>query len=89
MTARVYVRGGTDQLVVDVTGASPSANLSASVSLWSGRSPQSAASGSVATLSESWTDGGSWASNQSFGTLAALTAAGRNVSATASGSTIG
>ncbi len=88
MTARIYVRADADQLVVDVTGADPSSNQTASVSLWAGRNPQSAASGAVATLSESWTDGGSWSSNQRFGTLAALTAGGRNVSASANGSTV-
>ena len=90
MTARIYIRADSDQLVVDVTGADPASNQTATVSLWSGRSPQSAASGAIATLSESWTDtsSGSWSSNQKFGTLAALTAGGRLVTASASGMTI-
>ena len=55
-----------------------------------GRNPTAAASGAIATLSESWTDtsSGSWSSNQKFGSLAALTAGGRNVTASASGMTI-
>ena len=78
------------QLVVDVTGADPASNQTATVNLWSGRSPQAAASGAIATLSESWTDNtsGSWSSNQKFGSLAALTASGRNVATSASGTTI-
>ena len=90
MTARIYILADSDELVVDVTGADPASNQTATVSLWSGRSPQSAASGAIATLSESWTDtsSGSWSSNQKFGTLAALTAGGRNVTASASGMTI-
>lgn len=87
MTARTYIRADKDQLVVDVTGADPASNQTASVSLWSGRSPQAAADGAVATLSETWSDGGTWSSNQQFGTLAALTAGGRNVTASANGST--
>jgi hypothetical protein len=41
-------------------------------------------------LSESWTDStaGAWSSSQKFGSLAALTAAGRDVTASASGKTI-
>ena len=82
MTASMYVRADKDELVVDVTGADPSATQTAQVRLWSGRSPQASAAGSLATLAETWTDnrdGGS--SGQGFGSLAALTAGGRDVSA--------
>jgi len=90
MTARIYIRADSDELVVDVTGADPSSSQTASVSLWSGRSPTAAASGAIATLSESWTDSssGSWSSNEKFGSLAALTAGGQNVKASGSGQTI-
>lgn len=93
MTAKIYMRADSDELVVDVTGADPNTAQSASVTLWTTsnnitRNPTAAASGAIATLSESWTDGGSWASSQKFGTLAALTAGGRNVTTSGSGRTI-
>ena len=44
MTARIYVRADSDELVVDVTGADPASTQTATVTLWSGRSPQAAAS---------------------------------------------
>ena len=88
MTAKIYIRADSDELVVEVTGADPSTTQTASVSLWSSRSPTAAASGAIGTLSETWTDSGSWASNQKFGSLAALTAGGQSVTASASGKTI-
>ena len=82
MTASVYVRADKDELVVDVTGADPSTSQSATVNLWSGRSPSAAASGGVATLAETWSDNvATTGSGQTFGSLAALTAGGRNVTA--------
>jgi ricin-type beta-trefoil lectin protein/glycosyl hydrolase family 95 len=82
MTATIYVRADKDELVVDVTGANPASAQSATVNLWSGRSPAAAASGGVATLSETWTDNvATTGSGQTFGSLAALTAGGRNVTA--------
>ncbi|MFB7668689.1 ricin-type beta-trefoil lectin domain protein [Kitasatospora sp. NPDC056138] len=83
MSATVYVRADKDELVVDVTGADPNTAQSATVNLWSGRTPTAAASGSVATLSETWVDNNATTgSGQTFGSLAALTAGGRNVTAT-------
>jgi len=85
MTARIFVRADSDELVVEVTGADPAAIQTASVTLWATRNPVAAASGAIATLSETFTDtttlGGS---NQRFGTLAALTAGARNVTASTS-----
>ncbi|WP_198035216.1 ricin-type beta-trefoil lectin domain protein [Streptacidiphilus rugosus] len=82
MTATVYVRADKDELVVDVTGANPNTAQSATVNLWSGRTPTAAASGSVATLAETWADNNATTgSGKTFGSLAALTAGGRNVSA--------
>jgi len=89
MTAKIYVRADSDELVIDVTGADPSSSQSASVTVnWGSRNPTAAASGAVATLSESWMDGGTWSSNQKFGSLAALTVAGRSVTASGSGKSI-
>jgi hypothetical protein len=81
MTATSYVLQNKDELVVDVTGANVSTTYTAQIQLWSGRSPAASASGAFATLSETWTDGGSAGSGQTFGTLAGLTASGRNVAA--------
>ncbi|GCF10234.1 hypothetical protein KDI_37980 [Dictyobacter arantiisoli] len=82
ITARSYVRADKDELVVDVTGANPTQTQTVQVHLWSGRSPSTAASGSLATLAETWVDnGGPGSSGRTFGTLAALTANGQNVQA--------
>jgi hypothetical protein len=87
MTARIYIRADSDELVVDVTGAKPSSNQTASVGLWASRNPTAAVSGSIATLAESWNDAGLGASTLKFGSLAAITAGGRNVQASANGKT--
>ncbi|MFD9741040.1 hypothetical protein [Umezawaea sp. NPDC059074] len=79
LTARVYVRADTDQLVVDVTGADPNAVQTAQGFLWSGRSPQAQASGSIGTLAETWVDGPPAGGGKTFGSLLALTAGGRDV----------
>ncbi|MBS2966994.1 putative Ig domain-containing protein, partial [Actinocrinis puniceicyclus] len=88
MTLTAWVASGKDELVVDVTGANPNAQASASVSLWSGRTPAASASGAVASLAQSWSDNSqSGHSNQTFGAMAAITAGGRNVSASVVNST--
>ncbi|HEU5107536.1 MAG TPA: hypothetical protein VFT95_03075, partial [Micromonosporaceae bacterium] len=80
MTLTAFVRADTAQLVVDVTGADPNSTQTAAVRLWSGRSPQARASGPVAALAETFVDNnGAGASGRTFGTLAGLSAAGRNV----------
>jgi hypothetical protein len=90
MTLRAYVRADTSQLVVDVTGADPSSTQTAQVQLWSSRTPSAQASGSVAALSETWTDSGvTGASGRTFGTLAGISAGGRDVTASAPDSRTG
>ncbi|WP_052397320.1 fascin domain-containing protein [Streptomyces sp. NRRL F-5123] len=88
MTLKAWVSATKDELVVDVTGADPNTAQSATVSLWSGRSPQAAASGAIGTLAETWVDNqeAGW-SGKTFGSLAALSAGGRNVSARVVGNT--
>ncbi|WP_327288198.1 hypothetical protein [Streptomyces sp. NBC_01198] len=82
MSAKAWVSATKDELVVDVTGADPNTAQSATVSLWSGRNPQAAASGSIGTLAETWVDNQeAGSSGRTFGSLAALSAGGRNVSA--------
>jgi len=86
MTAKIYVRADSDELVVDVTGADPASTQTASVGLWGSRNPQAAASGPIATLAESWADSGLGSdATLRFGTLAAITAGGQNVKASVSG----
>jgi hypothetical protein len=82
MTARIYVRSDSDELVVDVTGADPNNAQEARIGLPAGRSPQATVSGTVGLLAETWKDDiAAGASGQKFGSLAAITAAGRNVRA--------
>src|SRR2546423_1863248 len=74
MSATIYVRADKDELVVDVTGADPNTAQSATVNLWSGRTPTAAASGSTATLAESWlANTATTGPGQRFRSLAALT----------------
>ncbi|GIH17509.1 fascin domain-containing protein [Rugosimonospora africana] len=88
MTLTAYLRADKAELVVNVTGADPNSTQTAQVALWSGRSPATRTSGAVATLAETFADNsGSGASGQTFGTLAAITAGGRNVAASAPNST--
>jgi protein-tyrosine-phosphatase len=82
MSASIYILQNKDELVIDVTGADPTSTQTAQVKLWSGRSPTAAANGPIATLAETWVDNsGNGASGQTFGSLAAITAGGRNVKA--------
>lgn len=82
MTATIYTRADKDEFVVDVTGADPSSTQTATVNLWSGRTPTADATGKIAMLSETWVDNNATTgSGQTFGSLAALTAGGQNVTA--------
>jgi hypothetical protein len=79
MTAQVYLRVDADELVVDVSGADPNSTQTAKGALWTGRSPQAQAAGAVGTLAETWVDNPTGGTGQTFGTLLAVTAGGRNV----------
>ena len=83
MTATTYVRADKDELVIDVTGADPSAAQTATLSLQSGRNPTAGASAGIARLAETWVDTASFdgGSGRTFGSLAAVTAGARNVTA--------
>ncbi|MFJ2958975.1 Ig-like domain-containing protein [Streptomyces sp. NPDC087270] len=87
MSLKAWVAAGKDELVVDVSGADPSIAQTASIDLWSPRKPAAAVTGRTGTLAETWVDGGSGGSGKTFGTLAALTAGGRQVSTTVAGPT--
>jgi hypothetical protein len=82
MSLTAWVPAGKDELIVDVTGANPGSRQTASVGLWSGRTPTASASGAIASLAQSWSDNSQTGnSNQTFGAMAAITAGGSNVSA--------
>jgi hypothetical protein len=85
MSATAYALQNKDEFIIDVTGADPNSTQTAIVQLWSGRSPAATAQGAVAALAESFVDDtdccGAGASNQTFGSLAGITAGGRNVTA--------
>jgi hypothetical protein len=81
LTARIYVRADSDELVVDVAGADPASAQTARGALWAGRAPAAQASGATGTLAETWVDNPIGGTNQTFGSLLAVTAGGRNVSA--------
>jgi hypothetical protein len=85
MTATAYVLQNKDELIIDVTGADPASTQTATVQLWAGRSPAATASGSFAALAEAFVDDttccGAGGSSQTFGSLAGITAGGRNVTA--------
>jgi hypothetical protein len=80
MSMKAWVSAAKDELVIDVTGANPNLTQTASVYLWPGRNPVAAVHGTTGTLAETWTDNSGYgASGQPFGSLAAITAGGRDV----------
>src|ERR1039458_7867480 len=82
MSVKAYVQPDTDALVVDVTGANPIQPQTAMIKLWPPRSPHAVAAGPIAFLAESWIDNTNpGASGRAFGSLSAIIAQGRNVSA--------
>src|SRR5580693_1977199 len=88
MTMQAWVPAGKDELVVNVTGANPSTQETAKLSLWSGRAPTAAASGAIGSLSQTWVDNSQTGnSGQTFGAMSAITAGGTNVTASVVNST--
>lgn len=83
MSATVYVQPDTDVLVVDVTGADPSKVQTAQLKLWPPRASQASVTTQMGFLAESWIDNKNpESSGRPFGSLLAITARARNVSAT-------
>ena len=79
---KAWVSTPEDELIVDVSGADPNVAQTASIYLWSGRNPTAAVSGNIGTLAETWVDNSEREpSGQTFGSLSAITAGGRDVSA--------
>ena len=84
--ATVYVEPHHDTLVVDVTGANPNDQQTAVLKLWDPRSAKAAVKGRSGFLAESWMDNKNpGASARAFGSLSAITAEGRDVSAAVTG----
>jgi alpha-L-fucosidase 2 len=82
MTATAFVDSRTDTLVVDVTGANPNEPQTAVLKLWAPRTPRAMAEGTAGFLAESWVDNKNpGASGRAFGSLSAITAQARDVSA--------
>ena len=83
MTATTYVRADKDQLVIDVTGADPNSTQTARVNLQTGRNPTAGADDGIARLAETWVDTASFTggTGKTFGSLAAVSAGGRDVTA--------
>jgi hypothetical protein len=85
MTATTFIEPGRPVLVVSVTGADPNTVQTADIELWQPRTPAASASGAIGALAQTWTDSGDPAypggSGRTFGTLAAITASGRDVQA--------
>lgn len=82
LTATAYVQPHTDVLIVDVTGANPDEAQTARLRLWKPRASLATVRGRIGMLSQSWIDNqrpGS--SGRTFGSLSAITAEGREVSA--------
>ena len=88
MSLQAWVPAGKDELIVSVTGANPSTQETATLNLWSGRSPATAASGAIGSLAQTWVDNSQTGnSGQTFGAMAAITAGGQNVTASVVNST--
>jgi Bacterial Ig-like domain/Domain of unknown function (DUF5703) len=82
MSMKAWVSTAKDELIIEVTGASPNVAQTASAYLWSGRNPTASVTGTTGTLAETWADNSGYgASGQTFGSLAAITAGGRDVQA--------
>ena len=82
MTATAYVEPDTDTLIVDVRGANPNQTQTALLKLWAPRAPQAVAHGQAGLLFHAWLDNKyPESSGRAFGSLSAITAEGREVSA--------
>jgi alpha-L-fucosidase 2 len=82
MTATAWVGPDSDVLIVDVTGADPKVPQTAILKLWAPRTPAATAKGRVGLLAQAWVDNkNQGSSGRAFGSLSAITAQGRDVSA--------
>jgi hypothetical protein len=78
-----YVQPDADLLELDVSGADPKRVQSADLLLWPPRAPKASVHRNVGLLTESWIDNQDpGRSGKRFGSIAAITAEGRNVHVT-------
>ena len=88
ITMNAWVPEGKDELVVDVSGVNPSTQQTATLSLWSGRTPTASSSGAYGSLAQTWVDNSqSGSSGQTFGAMSTITAGGQNVTGSVVNST--
>jgi hypothetical protein len=86
ITLKAYVQPDSDMLVIDVAGADPAKPQTAILQLWEPRAPRASVTGDFGSLAESWIDNEEpGSSGLAFGSLAAITAEGRSVSAVVTG----
>jgi hypothetical protein len=77
-----WVPANKDELVIDVSGVDPSSPQTATLSLWSGRSPSATASGGFGSLAQTWQDNAqTGGSGRTFGAMSTISAGGQNVTA--------
>jgi alpha-L-fucosidase 2 len=82
MSMTSYVQPKTDTLVIEVLGAKPNVQQTVRLKLWEPRSPKAVVNGQIGSLVQSWIDDKKpESSGRAFGSLAAITVQGRNVSA--------
>lgn len=83
MRATAYLDESLDVLVIDVKGADPKQEQTATLQLWQPRKPHALANGAIGVLAETWIDDKeAGASHERFGSLAAITADALNVRST-------
>jgi alpha-L-fucosidase 2 len=86
MTLTAFVEPDKDVLVIEVNGADPEKEQTAELRLWEPRKPHTGAEGNAAWLADGWLDDKNpGATGKPFGTLAAITADARDVSASIAG----
>lgn len=82
MQAIVYVDEAQDALVIDVKGANPETVQTAKLHLWAPRRPNAIAQQAMGVLAETWRDNKeAGATNETFGSLSAVTADARDIRA--------
>ena len=82
LTATAFVEPDTDTLIVDVTGAEPGHPQTAVLKLWAPRTAHAIAHIRAGFLAQHWIDNKNpGSSGRAFGSLSAITAQGRDVSA--------
>ena len=80
MSARAYVEPDVDTVVIKITGVPAAMTETAELKLWPPRNPKATVAARYGALAENWIDNiDPGASGLSFGSLAAISGAGRNV----------